>query len=521
MASVTLEQLLTHPKCFGLTTASPLQRASCRVAEGRPLGDLETDPSVIRAFGGIESVAHLPRVRPKEFYLVSAIRCGKSLLCASIALHIALTIDLSPLGKREVARVSVVSVDRDKAKVVMEHLMGALSREDGVLGHFLVKDPKPNDERVRIRREDGRLVDIVIAAGRKGGASLVSRWTVAAIFDEAARMQGQEDGIVNFDDMRKAVIARLVLLKGAQLVVVSSPWAARGPVYKAVQEFWGKPSDQLVLMRATGPEMCPFNWTPEAVQAVFDQPDGSYETDVLGEFIDPLSSFFTHTEIEAATRKDGRLVIERQEDVNYGAAMDPGVSGNAWTLVIAGKRDGDGDKGASETEATHFVALCKQWQGSKLAPLKAKDVFAEMKPILRSYGLDEVYTDRWAFALIREHGEDMGITVTLDESTGGEKAKRWMNFKSRIVGQTMELAPDPLLRQDLLSVVRRLTPDGMRFDLPISNDGRHADYAPAVVLAVEKACDGVTTWNAMAKWRKRDAGYGPVEHAAAGGGWRV
>ena len=136
------------------------------------------------------------------------------------------------------------------------------------------------------------------------------------LFD-VARGRGQADGVVNFDDMRKAVIARLVLLKGAQLVVVSSPWAARGPVYKAVQEFWGKPSDQLVLMRATGPEMCPFNWTPEAVQAVFDQPDGSYETDVLGEFIDPLSSFFTHTEIEAATRKDGRLVIERQEDVKF------------------------------------------------------------------------------------------------------------------------------------------------------------------------------------------------------------
>ena len=41
---VHFEGLLTSPLGFALTTASPLQRAIARVADGRPLGDLADDP---------------------------------------------------------------------------------------------------------------------------------------------------------------------------------------------------------------------------------------------------------------------------------------------------------------------------------------------------------------------------------------------------------------------------------------------------------------------------------------------
>jgi hypothetical protein len=34
------EALLTSPEAFGLTTATPLQRAICRVSDGVPIGDL-------------------------------------------------------------------------------------------------------------------------------------------------------------------------------------------------------------------------------------------------------------------------------------------------------------------------------------------------------------------------------------------------------------------------------------------------------------------------------------------------
>lgn len=501
--AVTVEALLTHPLAFGLTGASPVQRAACRVADGLPLGELAEDENVVASLGGEDAVATLPGCRPKEFYLVAAIRGGKSLLCAVLALQIALTIDLSHLGPLEVARVSVVSLDIDKAEVVMGHLMGALLREGGILGEYLVASPKPTSERVRVRRDDGRIVEIVVAAGKRGGGSLVSRWTVCAIFDEACRMLGASDGVVNFDDMRRSVVARLGLLKGGMLVVVSSPWAAQGPVYEAVQTHFGRPSKQLVLMRATGPQLNPAVWTHEAVEELrASGNEASYLNDCLGEFVDPDTSFFTDAELRRCAR-DVPLVRAPEPGVEYTAAMDGATRGNAWTLVIVGKEE----VGEENVESRYFVALNRQWKGTRLHPLRAKDVFAEIAAELERYGLTEVHSDAWGADLMIQWGEVCGVTVTQDDANATTREKRWLNLKTRVtMGRTapggIELSPDPILRQDLVSTRKRLKPGGgVKFEHPVTHDGRHADYAPALVLAVEKSSSSPGWISAMRKAR--------------------
>jgi hypothetical protein len=341
---------------------------------------------------------------------------------------------------------------------------------------------------VVLRRDDGRRVEIVVAAGRRGGGSLVSRWTICAIFDEAARMLGQEDGVVNFDDMRKGVIARIGLVArkapGAQLVAVTSPWAARGPIYDAVQESWRRPSRFLVIGRATGPQMNPVLWTPEACEAERMRPDGAYETDVLGEFVDPEGGFLSASEVRAATRATP-LELPREAGITYTAAMDPATAGNAWTLVIVGRRP---DPDAEGSKDRYFVALARQWQGSPSAPLKAREVFAEIAPILRSYNLRSVHTDRWGGSLLAEHGDYAGVDVEMAKDTPEEISRRHADFRVRLVDGWLELPPHPVLLADLLSKRKRLQPGGrVTYPSPVTRDGRHADFADAVVLAVAKA----------------------------------
>lgn len=492
--AVTLERLLTHPRAFGLTTASPVQRACCRVADGLPLGELACDPDVVAALGGERALSTLPTRPPKELYLVAAIRCAKSLIAAALAFCRAMTVDLSALGPQEIARVSVVSIDRDKATIVKQHLMGALTREGSVLRGYLVHETA---DRVLLRREDGRLVELVIAAGRVGGGSLVSRWTIAAIFDEAARMLGKEDGVVNFDDMRKGVIARLGLLPGAQLVVVTSPWAARGPVFDAVEEHHGRPSESLVVVRATGPMMNPVLWTPEACEAERQRPDGAYETDVLGQFVDPESGFLTSAQVNAATR-EGPIECAPEQGIAYTAAIDPAMVGNAWTLVVVGKRPAE-----SEAEDRYFVALARQWQGSRAEPLRARDVFGEIAPTLRRYRVSEVHTDRYASPFIAEAGDYAGLSVRVRDDTRDQENKQFSDFRLLVLDGRLELAPVPALCADLLLVRKRLLPTGaVRYDPgPVTRDGRHADFAPAVVLAVARAADSPSWVSAMDRWQ--------------------
>lgn len=493
---LTLEQLLTRPGGFALDTASPVQRAICRIADGLPLGDLATDPEVVEIVGGPEALTRLPQKAPTEIYIVAAIRCGKSLLSAAAALRTALTINLDYLKPSEIARVSVVSVDKDKAGAVMEHLKGALEREDGLLNHYLVKSPKPTTDRLYVRRDDGRIVLIIVAAGSVGGESLVSRWTVAAIFDEAARMVGAGEGAVNFDDMRKSVIARIRRV-GGQLVVVTSPWAAHGPIFDKVEAYWGKPSEQLVIVRATGPQMNPGLWTPEACEAERTAPDGAYETDVLGLFADREGGFLTAGEVRAATR-DTPTELPFDRKCTYTAAMDPATAGNAWTLVIVARREGE-----QETDTRYSVALARQWQGTPMEPLKARAVFADMAPDLKKYEIGEVFTDRWGGSLLAEHGDYAGITVTMSKDTPEDIARRHADFRTLLRDGKIELAPVPALSADLRSKRKHLMPNGtVKYSAPTTKDGRHADYADATILAVKRATDAPSWVGAMKRWRQ-------------------
>jgi hypothetical protein len=512
-AALTLERTFCHPQLFGRGfnggKASRVQRAICRVADGRPLGDLAADEVVQRVFGGAEAVAALPTIPPLEMYIIAAIRCGKSMFTAAMAVHTALTIDLSRIAKSEIARVAIVSLDRDKAAIVMQHIMGAM---EGPIGQHLMPRPKPSTERIYLRRADGRVVEIVVAAGKRGGDNLVSRWTVAVVFDESARMLGVEDGVVNFDHMRAAVIERLRLLRQhgamARLVAVSSPWAANGPMYDAVQEFFGRPTDRLVVVRATGPELCPDIWTPAACEAARNDPRGSYENDVLGEFIDPEAGWLTATDVRKATRSAPveRVPLPGDMRVRYVATMDPALTGNAWTFCVVGR---ESHPSGDDTKDTFHVALARQWQGTPANPLRAKTIFAEMRELMKPYRLREVYTDRWSGALLQEVGEDGGVVVNVSRDTPEQTAKNFDDFRILLVHDRLELAPIPALTSDLLSVRKKAAPGGaIRYVLPVSRDGRHADYAPACVLGIARLLGDADWSSAMAAHRAR--GGGPV-----------
>ena len=147
------------------------------------------------------------------------------------------------------------------------------------------------------------------------------------------------------------------------------------------------------------------------------------------------------------------------------------------------------------------VAFAKQWTGSRLEPLKAKRVLAEIAGEVARYGLTEVHTDQWSAGLLEEIGEDVALSVKEDESTTEEKDQAWLDMRNRVVDKQVELAPIPLLIADLLSAKKRLTPNGVKIELPVTVDGRHADYAPALKLAIAKASLGPNWGDMLARWR--------------------
>ena len=178
--SVALEQLLTSSAGCGLTTASPLQRAICRAAEGHEVGDVLTAEEMVRHFG----VSELPAgTKPTIVVVVAGVRGGKSVMASAAGIHAALTVDLAHLKHHELPRFAIVAPTVDAAKATFTLLTGML-RASRALSQFVESETA---DTVVIKRADGRRVELVVVAAHRGGLSVRNRWLVGFVLDEVAQ----------------------------------------------------------------------------------------------------------------------------------------------------------------------------------------------------------------------------------------------------------------------------------------------------------------------------------------------
>lgn len=470
----TLEELFTGVEWFGLVDATPAQRAACRVLEGRPIGDLWKYKNVREAFRGVKP----PELAPFEFVLLAGIRAAKSLLAATVAFRAAMTVDLSKLLPGETARIPIVSVDKDKARIIFNHLVGTMLAKDR-LRPFLADEP--TDGLVKIARPDGFIVEILVTAGRRAGASLVGRWLAGCYFDEAARMLGSDEAVVNLEDSRRAVIGRM--LPGAQLLYPSSPFAPEGPIYRWTEEFWGKPTADLVVMRAPGKAMNPSYWTDERLADLKRRDPITYRTDGLAEFADSEYSVFTAEDLDACMRP-AEGAVEPKSLHFYVATMDPATRSNAWTLTVWTCTEG-------APKPRYSVVLAKQWvpRGERLSPIT---VLTEISDEIIPYGIDTVYTDQWSVDAMADlaatipptpDGAPRSLMLVDENTTVSNRYEGIKTLQLLVEERRLEIPRDHTVKQDLIRVKRRVTTDGIKFVLPRSSDGRHADYVPALALA--------------------------------------
>lgn len=467
-----LEDLLCSRQAFGLVTASPLQRAICRASDGEPLGDLwRLNKEVQAAFGHVKP----PERAPDNLIILAAIRCAKSMIAAAKAIQITQNVDLDVpyISAGDEIRIPIVSVDKDKAQAVYSHMLGHIQAK-AHLRQLLVGEP--SSDSFWLRHPSGRPIEICTTPLAKSGSTLVARWLPAVIFDEAPLMASVTDAKRNLDEALAAITGRI--LPGGQVLMIGSPWAPFGPIYDLVQEHFGKPSEEYVVVRANGPTMNPVYWTPKRCDQIKRKDPRAFRTNVLAEFADIEDGIFTSVEIENATRA-GPVVRPYVKGHQYRAAMDPAFRGNGWTLCIA-ECTGATENGVTPT---YSIALTQQWIGSKVEPLKANVVLGEMAAILAEYGLDSVTSDQHNVDTIREIAGIHGIAIVEVTITSENRLEMVENVAALLGDERLELPPDRQLAGDLKAARKRVTQNGVTLHLPRSGDGRHADYVPCLGLA--------------------------------------
>lgn len=516
LLSMDLEALLTKPEGFALTQASDVQRAVCRMMTGVPLGELATNPDVAAIVGGQTALANLPKAPPRMVVLCAAVRTAKSTMVAAKALRNAYLGDCSGLARGEIPRVPIVSVDLDKADETFSKLLGAL--ESPTLESLIV-DGKERARSVLVRNISGRPVEIKVVAGARAGKSLVSRWCLGCIFDEAPRMIGAEDGVINLQHALTAIRARM--RPGAQIDLVGSPWAPKGPVYELVQSRFGKPGDDVLVIVATGPQLRPGLYTPEYCERIKLEDDAAYEMDVLAHFADPEDALLSSVDVGAAVQS-APMLQSAVDGQHYVAIMDPATRGNGWTLGVL----------TCPEAGRYETCVAREWLGTRANPLRAGEVLREMAGILEPFGLYEVHTDQWGFDILQEVAElaETGLAFipqTRDDDVAVKKLET-------LFGQhALAIPNEPKLKRDLIAMRKRPRQEGgFKVILPQTNDGRHCDYGAMMALAMQVLPDPpvvyrqptVDTLEQEAIARLRDRQERPMDHAAEslfGGDWMM
>ncbi len=530
-SSFSLETYFSHPKLFGVP-AAPVQRAKCRLFEGLPLGELANDPAVQEMLGN--GGAPWPSWRPVEVLDISAIRIGKSLFGAAFIVWQSQTVDLSSTIASDIIRIFVVALKIDGCAAVMKHLVQNLL-DKPALRVYLADDPKEvtlagaikNGLRLK-QLSTGKIIEVKCIPLDRGGGSGLSVFCAGVVVDEYPRMIGASDGVRNVEHFREGVLGRL--LPGAMYLATGSPWQAYGPAYDLVQKHFGKPTEDLLVLRTSAKSFVGIapDWTERKRAKLERQSALAYKTDFLAEFADGEQSVFPAAAIEAAWTKQppanaeyGTPAIFADPSAlrhDYWAAMIGG-----WSIPVASLEDlyeieqlGDvvtPGRGQVVPGRDGWIRILEDDHGNPLprkdgstarpcfevfdivswdkkSGARGTDLVKQVGLLGRRYGCTDFHWDGYEQLMLGDLVRQEGFRPIVHTWSGaGRKTEAVDHLRTLLIEQRVRLPKHDLLKQELIRFQARPTPGG-NFQYIVAGGAGHGDHASCLTLAMRADLDG-------------------------------
>lgn len=456
-----------------------------RVAfDGVDPADMETEEQrelARRIFG---DVARVPRAARAVIMAVCGGRAGKTRMGAMRLLHLALTVPLPDVAPGEVASAPIIAPDLALATQPLDYIKGACRHPDILPLVLNRRHLEPASEGLDLRRDDGKLVEIVCRAASGRGRTGRGRTLVGALLDEAAFFLDATYK-VNDEEIFKAVRPRVV--GGGQTLVMSTPWAQAGLLYDG---FVGNHADPSVAGLAIPPRN-------EGTALAAHAPSTTLRpgSDTLREMVEAE----TKRDAENAAREFGARFMAAGADTFFDAAClaatidyklslealpqpgdeivcggDFGFANNSSTLAIAHLREGRA-----------VLGHLREWKPTAGVALKPSAVCSEAAADMRRHGATVLMSDAHYRESILEHLSDAGLGV-IDAPT--VPAEAYVKVRSLMrEGRVRIPNHERLIRQLRETMARRTAGGGVQIILPRWRTGEHGDLVSAFVLAVYQA----------------------------------
>jgi hypothetical protein len=447
---VNLLEALNDPALFAGVMAGPTWsawKAALKALFGLPLAEDE-----LRLYQRCTGREEGPERQCGEFWAICGRRAGKTYVISVVATWLAFCKDYSAYRQPgEPIVIMLVAGDRAQARQAFRYVTG-LIRGVPMLARQVIRETAEE-----VELASGVLIEVASNSYR-----LIRGRTVAALLaDEAAFWHAE--GLNPADEVLAAARPAMLSIPGSLMMVASTPYARKGPVWQAYKRWWGRPDPDVLVWSAPSLTMNP-SLPARLIAAAYEADPADAASEYGAEFRTDVGAFVAREIVEALVDVG---TFERLPEAGrkYSAFTDPsGGSADSFTLAI------------SHVEGETVVLDCLREREPPFAP---ETVVAEFSGVSKSYGCTTVVGDKYAGEWPREQFKKRGIVY---ETSTRTKSEIYLESLPLINGGRVDLLDNSRLVNQVCGLERRVARGG-RDSIDHAPHG-HDDLANAALGAL-------------------------------------
>jgi len=239
-----------------------------------------------------------PSAPARECWLAVGRRGGKSRVAALVAVYLA-AFKKHTLAPGETGVLMVIAGDRRQARVVLRYITGLLESTP-ILSRLVARRMRES-----IVLTNGIVIEVHTASFRSTRGYTV----VGAVLDEVAFWPADEAAANPDSEILAAIRPGMATVPGSLIVAISSPYARRGELYRAIERHHGRDGDAVLTWTADTLTMNP-SADPAEIARAFEEDELSawseYGRDGEVRFRTDVESFISREAVVAVVESGCR-----------------------------------------------------------------------------------------------------------------------------------------------------------------------------------------------------------------------
>jgi hypothetical protein len=407
------------------------------------------------------AAAQPPKHRVSELAICAGRGAGKDSIASFLAAHTAMSFNPAKAKLRPGENIYVLclAVDKEQAAICFNMCKG-----------FFETIPTLKAMVKRFGTDTITLTNrVTIKITTNDYKSVRGRGILVAIFDECSFWKTENSATAANPDIEvhAAISPGLARVKGSMLIMISSAYRRTGMLYERWKLFYGKPDDDILVVRGSTTQLNP-TFPQATIDRALELDRSRYAAEYLSEWRDDLQSLVSRDVVEACV-VPGTYELPPKRDVSsYFAFCDPssGSGQDSMTLCICHVAYG------RETVVIDAIREARP----KFSP---EQISKEFCALMTSYGISTCISDRFGGEWVCEQFGKYGIRA---EQSAKAKSELYLDMLAVLGSGRVELLDHPRAVNQIVSLERRNRSGGRAsIDAPV---GMHEDIANSIAGAV-------------------------------------